>query len=43
MVVVAAPDRADALAAGLSEAGETVIRLGRVGPGAGVRYTGTLL
>jgi phosphoribosylformylglycinamidine cyclo-ligase len=43
MVVVAAPDRADALAAGLSEAGETVIRLGRVGPGAGVRYSGTLL
>jgi len=43
MVVVAAPDRADALAASLSGAGETVIRLGRVGPGAGVRYTGTLL
>ncbi len=43
MVVVAAADRAEALAALLAEAGETVSRLGTVTPGQGVRYTGKLL
>jgi phosphoribosylformylglycinamidine cyclo-ligase len=43
MVVVAAADRADALQAVLSDAGETVFRLGRVGPGQGVRYSGRLV
>jgi len=42
MVLVVAPDRADALAALLAEAGETVVPLGRVAPGAGVGYTGSL-
>jgi phosphoribosylformylglycinamidine cyclo-ligase len=43
MILVAAPDRAEALAALLAEAGETVLRLGRVGAGSGVRYEGNLL
>jgi phosphoribosylformylglycinamidine cyclo-ligase len=43
MVLSVAPDRADALRALLSEAGETVYTLGTVTEGAGVRYTGTLL
>ena len=42
MVLVVAPDRAEALAALLAEAGETVTRLGRVEPGQGVAYTGQL-
>jgi len=42
MVVVCAPDRADALTALLSEQGETVARLGTVTPGEGVRYSGTI-
>lgn len=42
MVLAVAGDRADALAAELAEAGETVYRLGRVAEGAGVRYTGAL-
>lgn len=42
MVAVVDPDRADAVAALLAEAGETVHRIGRVVPGAGVRYSGTL-
>jgi phosphoribosylformylglycinamidine cyclo-ligase len=42
MVAVAAPDRADALAALLAGAGETVVRLGSVEPGQGVRYMGAL-
>jgi phosphoribosylformylglycinamidine cyclo-ligase len=42
MVLVVAADRADALAAMLSEQGETVHRLGRIADGAGVRYTGAL-
>ena len=42
MIAVAAEDRAAALAAQLAEAGETVIPLGRVGPGQGVRYSGSL-
>ncbi|MGS4944503.1 phosphoribosylformylglycinamidine cyclo-ligase [Meridianimarinicoccus sp. RP-17] len=42
MVLVVAPDRADALAALLSGAGETVHRLGHVTAGAGVDYSGTL-
>ena len=42
MVLVVAPDRAEALRALLAEAGETVLPLGRVAPGAGVRYTGQL-
>ena len=40
MVAVAAPDRAEALAAILAGAGETVLRIGRVAPGAGVRTRG---
>jgi phosphoribosylformylglycinamidine cyclo-ligase len=39
MVVVAAPDRADALAALLAAEGETVHRIGRVTEGTGLRYT----
>lgn len=42
MIVVVAPDRAEALAALLREAGETVHPLGHVVPGAGVAYSGTL-
>jgi phosphoribosylformylglycinamidine cyclo-ligase len=42
MVAVVAEGRAEALAALLAEAGETVVRLGTVGPGAGVTYRGTL-
>jgi phosphoribosylformylglycinamidine cyclo-ligase len=42
MVLVVAQDRADALAAELAAAGETVHRLGHVVPGAGVSYTGVL-
>ncbi len=42
MVLVVASDRAEALAALLSDAGETVTRLGTVTEGAGVRYSGTL-
>ena len=42
MVLVVAADRADALSAELTKAGETVHRLGHVTTGAGVRYTGTL-
>ena len=42
MVAVVAPERAEALADLLREAGETVTRLGRVVPGAGVRYSGQL-
>ncbi|SDZ38042.1 phosphoribosylformylglycinamidine cyclo-ligase [Jannaschia faecimaris] len=41
MVLVCAPDRADALAELLSSAGESVSRLGIVTTGAGVRYSGT--
>ncbi len=40
MVLVVAPERADALSALLSEAGETVFRLGTVQEEPGVRYTG---
>nr|WP_111538298.1 phosphoribosylformylglycinamidine cyclo-ligase [Palleronia aestuarii] len=40
MVVVAAPDRADALASLLTEAGERVARLGHVVAGEGVSYSG---
>lgn len=43
MVLVADPARADALAAMLGQAGETVARIGRVAAGAGVRYSGSLL
>lgn len=43
MVLVVAADRADYLQALLTEAGETVFRIGQVGTSAGVRYTGTLL
>ncbi len=42
MVLVVAPDRAEALATDLRAAGETVHTIGRVEPGAGVRYTGDL-
>ena len=42
MVLVVAPDRAEALAALLGEAGETVFRLGEVGGGKGIRYRGEL-
>ncbi|WP_209427577.1 phosphoribosylformylglycinamidine cyclo-ligase [Pararhodobacter sp. SW119] len=42
MVLVAAPDRAEALAGLLRDAGETVHDIGRVAPGTGVRYTGDL-
>ncbi|RAP42756.1 phosphoribosylformylglycinamidine cyclo-ligase [Rhodovulum viride] len=43
MVLVVAEDRAEALTALLAEAGETVARIGRVGPGQGVAYEGRLL
>ncbi|RJK98972.1 phosphoribosylformylglycinamidine cyclo-ligase [Paracoccus aestuarii] len=42
MILVVAPDRAEALAALLDEMGETVHRLGTVTPGAGIRYSGAL-
>ncbi len=42
MVVAVAPERAEALAVQLTEAGETVIALGLVQPGEGVRYRGVL-
>lgn len=42
MVVVVAPEAEASLATTLREAGETVIALGEVGPGDGVRYTGHL-
>lgn len=42
LVLVVAADRAEALASLLAGAGETVVRLGAVEPGAGVRYTGAL-
>ncbi len=42
MCVVAAADRAQALADHLGDLGETVVALGHVVPGAGVRYRGTL-
>ena len=42
MILVVSPDRADALDALLSEAGETVHRIGHVTPGAGIRYSGRL-
>lgn len=42
MVLVVAQDRADALAAALAVAGESVHHLGHVVPGAGVSYTGVL-
>ncbi|WP_093358258.1 phosphoribosylformylglycinamidine cyclo-ligase [Tropicimonas isoalkanivorans] len=43
MVLVVAPDRADALTATLEAEGEQVHRIGRVEPGQGVRYTGALV
>jgi len=43
MVVVVAPDHAEAISDLLTGAGETVCTLGTVEKGAGVRYTGTLL
>jgi phosphoribosylformylglycinamidine cyclo-ligase len=43
MVLVVNAGRADAIAAALSDAGETVVRLGHVEAGAGVRYEGRLL
>ena len=43
MIAVVAADRADALAASLQAAGETVTRIGRVLPGQGVTYQGALL
>ena len=43
LVAVAAPDRADAMAGVLAEAGETARVIGRVVPGAGVRYTPILV
>ena len=42
MVCVVAEDRADALQGVLTDAGETVHRIGRVTSGDGVRYTGEL-
>ena len=42
MVLVAAPERAEALAELAREHGETVHEIGRVEPGAGVRYAGDL-
>ncbi len=43
LIVVCAQDRADDLTALLSEAGETVARIGTVTDTPGVRYSGTLL
>ncbi|PZQ50501.1 MAG: phosphoribosylformylglycinamidine cyclo-ligase [Rhodovulum sulfidophilum] len=42
LIVVVAPEKADAVAAALSEAGETVTRIGALTEGAGVRYAGAL-
>lgn len=42
MVLVVAPEHAEALASLLAEAGETVHRLGTVQQGEGIRYTGAL-
>ncbi|HET9069919.1 MAG TPA: phosphoribosylformylglycinamidine cyclo-ligase [Amaricoccus sp.] len=42
MVAVVAPERAEALAALLEEAGEAPVAIGHVVPGAGVRYAGAL-
>jgi phosphoribosylformylglycinamidine cyclo-ligase len=42
MVLIVAADRAEALAADLAAAGETVHRIGTVTAGAGVRYSGRL-
>ncbi|MCC5961569.1 MAG: phosphoribosylformylglycinamidine cyclo-ligase [Rhodobacteraceae bacterium] len=42
MVLVVAPDRAEAISATLSDAGEQVARLGHLRAGAGIRYSGTL-
>jgi phosphoribosylformylglycinamidine cyclo-ligase len=43
MIAVVAADRADAITATLQAAGETVTRIGHVGPGQGVTYQGALL
>ncbi|MFN4172977.1 MAG: AIR synthase-related protein, partial [Pseudorhodobacter sp.] len=43
MILVVAPDRAETLSALLREAGETVVRMGKVVPGEGVIYSGKLL
>ena len=43
MVLAVDADAADDLRAQLSDAGETVVDLGTVTAGAGVRYTGTLI
>jgi phosphoribosylformylglycinamidine cyclo-ligase len=43
MIAVVAHDRADAITVTLQAAGETVTRIGRVRPGQGVSYKGTLL
>jgi phosphoribosylformylglycinamidine cyclo-ligase len=43
MVLVVAQDRAETLSAELTQAGESVHRIGHVAPGDGVRYSGTLL
>jgi phosphoribosylformylglycinamidine cyclo-ligase len=43
MIVVVDPARADAISALLSEAGETVTRIGTLSAGQGVAYTGSLL
>ncbi|WP_112323886.1 phosphoribosylformylglycinamidine cyclo-ligase [Oceanibium sediminis] len=42
MVLAVAPERAEALAELLRAEGETVFTLGKVAPGSGVSYTGTL-
>ncbi len=42
MILVVGPDRAEALASLLHDAGETVYRLGEVAPGQGVAYGGAL-
>ena len=43
MIVVVDPERADAIAALLAQAGETVTRIGTLSAGQGVAYTGHLL
>ncbi len=43
MILVVAPDRAEAIADLLAEMGETVVTLGQVVPGEGVVYSGRLL
>ncbi len=42
MVLVVAPDRAEALSVLLTDAGETVTRIGQLGVGSGVRYEGAM-